>query len=406
MSALACRHCGSLLLHEILDLGNQPPSNSYLTENQLYLPEITYPLKLYICTNCWLVQLPAHAPAEKLFTKDYAYFSSTSSTWLAHAKSYVSNVVKHLHLNKQSNVVELASNDGYLLQYVSEQGIPCLGIEPTHSTAEASRRIGIPTVEKFFSSELAETLDKADLVIANNVLAHVPDINDFMLGISILMKKTGSASIEFPNLLNLLKGLQFDTIYHEHYSYLSLHSVKQICESVGLEVYDVEKLNTHGGSLRVWLSHVGTQGISKNVSIVLNEELDNGLPSIHAYEDLQINADRLKNHLLQMLLSYNDSGSLIIGYGAAAKGNTLLNFAGIRPDLLRAVVDKAKAKQCLYLPGSHIPIINPTELDQLKPDALLLLPWNLLTEIQFEYPSYKLITAIPTLTTHPVFKQV
>ena len=264
-----CRHCGSPLVHEVIDLGHQPPSNAYLTEEQLALPEITYPLKVFVCSNCWLMQLPAHAAADQLFTPDYAYFSSTSSSWCAHAKSFVTQAIDRLGLDKSSHVVELASNDGYLLQYVKQQGIPCLGIEPTHATAEAARAKGIETLEEFFGIDLAEKLAKADLIVANNVLAHVPDINDFVAGIKCLLKPDGQASIEFPHLLNLLQGNQFDTIYHEHYSYISLKVVQRIAKAAGLQVVDVEQLQTHGGSLRIWLAHQGHVDEDESVSEVI-----------------------------------------------------------------------------------------------------------------------------------------
>ena len=256
----ACRHCGTPLGHTVIDLGNQPPSNAYLSVEELSTPETTYPLQVYVCTSCWLVQLPAHASADELFTADYAYFSSTSSSWCAHAKRFVADAVDRLCLGENSRVVELASNDGYLLQYFQGLGIPCLGIEPTRATAEASRAKGIETLERFFGLSLAKELDKADLIVANNVLAHVPDINDFMQGIAFLLKPKGRVSIEFPHLLRLLEGNQFDTIYHEHYSYLSLGVVERIANSCGLSVVDVEELPTHGGSLRVWLAPGSSSG--------------------------------------------------------------------------------------------------------------------------------------------------
>ena len=268
----ACRHCGSPLEHTVIDLGHQPPSNAYLTAEQLLEPEITYPLQVHVCTNCWLVQLPAHAAAEELFTADYAYFSSTSSSWCDHAARFVEEAVERLGLGAKSNVVELASNDGYLLQYVQQRGIPCLGIEPTHATAEAAREKGIETIERFFGVVLAEELEPADLIVANNVLAHVPDINDFVTGIARLLKPQGRATIEFPHLLRLLAGNQFDTIYHEHYSYLSLRVVQRIAATAGLVVVDVEELPTHGGSLRVWLAHQGATEATESVTSVLAAE--------------------------------------------------------------------------------------------------------------------------------------
>ena len=361
-------------------------------------PEITYPLQVHVCTNCWLVQLPAHAAAEELFTADYAYFSSTSTSWCAHAKRFVDMAVDRLGLGPESLVVELASNDGYLLQYVQQRGIPCLGIEPTHATAEAARAKGIDTIERFFGVSLANELEQADLVVANNVLAHVPDINDFVAGIAQLLKPKGRASIEFPHLLRLLVGNQFDTIYHEHYSYLSLRVVQRVVAVAGLEVVDVEQLPTHGGSLRVWLAHQGESEPTKSVSSVLVDEEAAGLESFEAFANFQRRAELAKNNLLVFLLEARRNSKKILGYGAAAKGNTLLNYAGIKSDLLPAVADRASSKQALFLPGSHIPVISPEELNKQNPDAVLVLPWNLINELSKQLPGYKLFTAIPSLT--------
>ena len=394
----ACRHCGSPLEHTVIDLGHQPPSNAYLTADQLLGPEITYPLQVYVCTNCWLVQLPAHAPAEELFTADYAYFSSTSSSWCDHAQRFVGAVVKRLGLGEDSRVVELASNDGYLLQFVQQHGIPCLGIEPTHATAQAARDKGIETIERFFGVELAEELAPADLVVANNVLAHVPDINDFVAGIAQLLKPHGRASIEFPHLLQLLKGNQFDTIYHEHYSYLSLRVVQRIAAEAGLDVVDVEQLPTHGGSLRVWVAKRGATEPTAAVTMLLEDEFAAGLESLEAYEDFQRRAEATKDVLLKFLLRAKHDGKIVLGYGAAAKGNTLLNYAGIRADLLPAVSDQATSKQGKFLPGSHIPILSPNELLEMKADKILVLPWNLIAEIKSQLPEHDLVTAIPVLT--------
>ena len=392
-----CRHCRSPLEHTVIDLGHQPPSNAYLTAEQLLEPEVTYPLQVYVCTNCWLVQLPAHAAAEELFTEDYAYFSSTSSSWCAHAERFVDAAVERLGLGADSHVVELASNDGYLLQYVQKRGIPCLGIEPTRATAEAARAKGVETIERFFGVALAEELEPADLVVANNVLAHVPDINDFVAGIARLLQPKGLASIEFPHLLRLLKGNQFDTIYHEHYSYLSLRVVQRIAAVAGLEVVDVEQLPTHGGSLRVWLAHKGTTESTAVVSAVLADEAAAGLESLEAYVDFQCLAEAAKDGLLEFLLQAKCEGQRVLGYGAAAKGNTLLNYAGVKADLLPCVVDRAPSKQGRYLPGSHIPVISPEELTAKNPDALLVLPWNLINELRQQLPEYELVTAIPEL---------
>jgi len=400
-----CRHCGSPLTEDVIDLGHQPPSNAYLTAEQLLGPEITYPLKVYVCSQCWLVQLPAHAAAEELFTADYAYFSSTSSSWCAHAERFVAAAVERLSLGPQSRVVELASNDGYLLQYVQQRGIPCLGIEPTRATAAAARAKGIETIECFFGVALSEELEPADLVVANNVLAHVPDINDFVAGIARLLKPTGRASIEFPHLLRLLKGNQFDTIYHEHYSYLSLRVVQRIAGTAGLSVVDVEELPTHGGSLRVWLAHQGVIEPSAAVGGVLAAETTSaggaGLESSQAYAAFQQRAEAAKHGLLEFLLQAKREGKKVLGYGAAAKGNTLLNYAGIKPDLLAAVADRAPSKQGKWLPGNHIPVIRPEQLASRNPDALLVLPWNLIDELRQQLPGQELVTAIPELQRWP-----
>lgn len=401
MNDLCCRHCGSPLQQVVIDLGHQPPSNAYLTAEQLARPEITYPLKVFVCTNCWLVQLPAHATAEELFTADYAYFSSTSTSWISHAEHYVAAAVDRLGLGAQSHVVELASNDGYLLQFVQQRGIPCLGIEPTHATAEAARAKGIPTMERFFGVALADELvaegKQADLVVANNVLAHVPDINDFVAGIARLLKPEGRASIEFPHLLRLLEGHQFDTIYHEHYSYLSLRVVQRIAAASGLAVVDVEELGTHGGSLRVWLAHQETTEVEPAVATVLAAEATAGLESVEAYAGFQRRAEAAKHGLLEFLLQAKQDGRRVFAYGAAAKGNTFLNYAGIRADLLPAVADRAQSKQGRFLPGSHIPVISPEQLEAQSPDVLLVLPWNLIEELRQQLAGHELVTAIPSL---------
>jgi len=397
MSCYSCRHCGSPLEQTVIDLGHQPPSNAYLLPEQLALPEITYPLQVFICTNCWLVQLPAHAAAEELFSDDYAYFSSMSSSWCAHAQQFVDCAVERLALGSESLVVELASNDGYLLQYVQQRGIPCLGIEPTHASAEAARAKGIETIEHFFGVQLATELKPADLVVANNVLAHVPDINDFLAGISRLLKPQGRASIEFPHLKRLLEGNQFDTIYHEHYSYLSLKVVTRIAMLAGLDVVDVEELPTHGGSLRVWLAHHGVEQPTEVVSSILSSEAAAGLETLESYVGFQQRAEAAKQGLLQFLLEAKRHGRCVLGYGAAAKGNTLLNYAGIRSDLLPAVADRAASKQGKLLLGSHIPVISPEQLAMMAADTLLVLPWNLIDELRQQLPGTELVTAIPDL---------
>lgn len=393
-----CRHCGSPLEHQVINLGHQPPSNAYRTSEQLALPELTYPLQVFVCDRCWLVQLPAHAAAEELFTADYAYFSSTSTSWCRHAESFVAAAVQRLGLDSSSLVVELASNDGYLLQYVQQWGIPCLGIEPTHATASAAQARGIPTLERFFGAALAAELEPADLVVANNVLAHVPDINDFLAGIAQVLKPRGLASIEFPHLLQLLRGNQFDTIYHEHYSYLSLQVVERIAATVGLMVVDVEELPTHGGSLRLWLARTAAGLVpAAAVASVCADEQAAGLEGLAAWAGFQRRAEAAKHGLLRFLLAEQEAGRCVLGYGAAAKGNTLLNYAGVRSDLLAAVADRAPSKQGRFLPGSHVPVISPEELQARDPQTLLVLPWNLIEEVASDWPGQRLATAIPQL---------
>ncbi len=406
-----CRHCGTPLEHEVIDLGHQPPSNAYLCEAKLSQPEVTFPLRVYVCSTCWLVQLPMHAPADALFTADYAYFSSTSITWCQHAERFVKAAVERLSLGPGSLVVEVASNDGYLLQYVKAQGIPCLGIEPTHATAEAARSKGIETHERFFGGELAGQLVsqgfRADLLVANNVLAHVPDINDFLAAIARVLKPSGVASVEFPHLLRLLDGNQFDTIYHEHYSYLSLTTLQRMAEDAGLMVLDAEEITTHGGSLRVWLASRGEMAADaqspseqRAVEAVLAQEAAAGLTTLEAYVRCQERALEAKFALMEYLLGARRAGRRVLAYGAAAKGNTLLNFAGIRSDLLGAVADLAPSKIGKWLPGSHIPIISVDDLLLRQPDELLVLPWNLAAEVKAQLSGridIPVKIAIPTL---------
>jgi hypothetical protein len=393
-----CRHCGSNLNESVIDLGHQPPSNAYLSKECLSVPEISYPLTVYVCTNCWLVQLPAHQKAEDLFTPEYAYFSSVSSSWCDHARRYSEQAIRSLSLNANSFVVEIGSNDGYLLRYFAAQGIPCLGIEPTSDTANRAISRGISTIKKFFTNALAKQLEKADLVVVNNVLAHVPDINDFLSGLKCVIKSTGFASIEFPHIYRLISDNQFDTIYHEHYSYLSLTTVCRMCDAVGLTVFDVDVLPTHGGSLRTWVSHKGVKDVNISVDNMLRMESEAGFQSLKAYANMQANAVLAKNSLLSFLIHSKENGINILAYGAAAKGNTLLNFAGIKPDLIACVFDKSPSKFGKFLPGSHIPIYPAEQLSSHDIDALLVLPWNILPEIQAELGSYELYTAIPNLS--------
>jgi SAM-dependent methyltransferase len=393
----------------VIDLGHQPPSNAYLSAEQLSQPEITYPLKVYVCTQCWLVQLPAHAAAETLFTADYAYFSSTSTSWCDHAERFVDHACRRLDLGPDSLVVELASNDGYLLQYVQERRIPCLGIEPTAATAAAARQRGIESIERFFgvalAEELAEANRRADLIVANNVLAHVPDINDFLAGMTRLLQPEGQVSIEFPHLLELLEGNQFDTIYHEHYSYISLGALQRMAGVAGLGVIDVERLPTHGGSLRAWLARADAAlqpdgAALQRIEAVLNAERQAGLETLQAYAGFQQRAESAKHALLRFLLTQRERGQRVTGYGAAAKGNTLLNYAGVRADLLAAVADKAASKIGKFLPGSHIPVVSPERWLAMEPQQVLVLPWNLAREVKSSFadqPGLVFLKAIPTL---------
>ncbi len=398
-----CRHCKSPLTNQIIDLGNQPPSNSYLNKDQILMPEITYPLKVFLCSKCWLTQIPEFVKPKNLFTPEYAYFSSTSSSWCLHAKKYVNLATSKLSLNKKSFVLEIASNDGYLLQYFKEMNVNCLGIEPTIKTAEESEKKGIKTIKKFFGEKLSKELKDleivpkkgCDLIIANNVLAHVPDINDFIKGITNVLSENGTLTLEFPHLLKLLKYNQFDTIYHEHYSYLSLNFLKRICTYFGLHIYDVEEINTHGGSLRVWISKNKSFSISEKVENILKIENNFGIETTSPYESLQGEAEIIKLSLLEYLIGNKKKKISIAGYGAAAKANTLLNFSGVKSDLITMIADKAKSKQNLYMPGSHIPIVSPEKLVKSNIDEYIVFPWNLINEISNEFKDKSLITFIP-----------
>jgi SAM-dependent methyltransferase len=405
---MKCRHCQAELTLSLIDLGTAPPSNAYLNQQKIHAPEKYFPLRVLVCTECWLVQTEDYAGAEELFSADYAYFSSFSITWLKHAEKYVTDMAQRFALNANSYIVEVAANDGYLLQYAKAQGIPCLGIEPTTSTADAARAKGLEIVEDFFGVKLAKQLveqgKQADLTAANNVLAHVPDINDFVRGFSVLLKPAGVSTFEFPHLLRLVTENQFDTIYHEHYSYLSLTAVKRIFERNGLSVFDVEELPTHGGSLRVYAQRrdSGVREPSQNVAKLLELETAAGMNSTAFYAGFQAKANKVKNDLLIFLIEAQLAGKSVAGYGAAAKGNTLLNYAGVRPDLLPYVVDRNPAKQDKFLPGCRIPIVTEAQIKQNRPDYVLILPWNLRTEV-VEQLAYirewggRFVTAVPSL---------
>ncbi len=385
---MKCRFCRADVSRSFVDLGHHPPSNAFLKRQQLGQPEITYPLQAFVCEECWLVQLPAHADSSELFTDDYVYFSSVSSTWIDHAQRYAEEIIPRLGLNSKSLVVEVASNDGYLLQFFREAGIPCVGIEPTASTAAAARNKSIETLEEFFGVDFAERFIRArstvDLLIGNNVLAHVPDLNDFIAGTAIILKPNGVVTFEFPHLLQLVEGLQFDTIYHEHYSYLSLTTVDRLLKTHGLRIFDVIELPTHGGSLRVFATPTAStlHQPADAVAALLQKEKQAGMLTSEWYDGFQPRVNAVKNELLQFLLERHHRKELVAGYGAAAKGNTLLNFAGVRPDLLPFVCDAAPSKQGRYLPGSHIPVLSPEALQLHHPAVVLILPWNIADEIR------------------------
>ena len=404
---MKCRHCNDDLEHVFLDLGFAPPSNAYLTEIDLNSPELHFPLKLLVCDKCWLVQTEDYAKADELFSNDYAYFSSISQSWLNHSSTYFELVKKRFSLNSHSHVIEVASNDGYLLKNFVAEGIPCLGIEPTASTASAAEELGIPVMREFFSYELAQKLVSeekyADLIIGNNVYAHVPDINDFTKGLKKLLKPDGVITLEFPHLMRLIEHAQFDTAYHEHFSYLSLTAVSHIFSSAGLRIWDIEKLNTHGGSLRVYGCHATSERVNTaKVKEILHQELKKGLLDITTYKNFQARAEKVKNALTSFLIEQKNAGKSVAAYGAAAKGNTILNYAGIRTDLLPYVCDSAPSKQGKYMPGSHIPILSPEVLRERKPEYIIILPWNIAEEVVGEY-SYvkewgaKFVTAVPEL---------
>jgi SAM-dependent methyltransferase len=384
-----CRHCKKPLTHTFVDLGFAPPSNAYLTKEDLSKTEKYYPLRVRVCEECWLVQTEDYADANDLFNSNYSYFSSTSTSWLKHAEEYFNKIISRLELNKDSYVIELASNDGYLLKNFKKANIPCLGIEPTNSTADAAEKLGIPVVREFFSESLGVQLRnegrQADLIIGNNVYAHVPDINDFTKGLKTALKPNGTITLEFPHLLHLIERTQFDTIYHEHFSYLSLHTVSKIFACHGLRIWDVKELSTHGGSLRIYGCHEdASQKNLPSVDSILLKEEEFGLRKAETYKNFQPKVEQIKNNLLTFLIEQKEKGKKVVAYGAAAKGNTLLNYAGIKPDLLPVVFDAAELKQGKFLPGSHIPIVSQKELAKANPDYVLILPWNISKEVRYE----------------------
>ncbi len=402
-----CRFCLSNLEHVFCDLGFSPPSNSFLNKEELLAPEKYYPLKVQVCEKCYLVQINEFAKHDEIFNDNYAYFSSYSTSWLKHSKEYTEMMTKKLDLNSNSLVIEIASNDGYLLQYFNQNNIPVLGIEPTANTAKVAIKKGIPTKIDFFGKKLAKEISSdynADLILGNNVLAHVPDINDFVSGLKYVLKPKGVVTFEFPHLLELIKHTQFDTIYHEHYSYLSLIFINKLFEKHSLKVFDVEQLNTHGGSLRVYAKHKNCQlhTQSERSLQILDQELKFGLDQMEIYKKFQVLSENLKDNFIEFLINAKKNNKKVVGYGAAAKGNTFINFSGIKKDLISYVVDKSDFKQGKYLPGSHIPVKSEEYIKIDKSDFVIILPWNLKDEIisQLSYIKDwggKFVVAIPEL---------
>jgi 2-polyprenyl-3-methyl-5-hydroxy-6-metoxy-1,4-benzoquinol methylase len=403
-----CRFCQNFLNIQFIDLINSPPSNSYLRREQLNEPEIFYPLRVFLCEKCFLVQIDEYKKADEIFNKNYAYFSSFSKTWLEHSENYVQMMCERFNFNESSQIIEIASNDGYLLQFFQLRNIPVLGIEPALATAQAAREKNIETWTEFFGTKLAQKIvdqnRQADLLLGNNVLAHVPNINDFVRGLKIALKPNGVITMEFPHLLQLVENNQFDTIYHEHFSYLSLHTVQQIFAQHGLAIFDTEEISTHGGSIRIFARHAENENlkISVRVRSLLEKEKNQGILDANYYVNFQNAANRVKYDFLGFLLNEKQQGKKIAAYGAAAKGNTLLNYCGIKNDLIDFVADASPHKQNLFLPGSHIPIVDESFIEREKPDYIVVLPWNLKKEI-FNQLSYirrwngKFVVAIPRL---------
>ena len=405
---MKCRHCAADVSLPLVDLGCTPPSNAYLSESDLANPERRFPLRVLVCERCWLVQNEDFTRADELFDADYAYFSSVSRSWLAHADRYVAEVTSRFGLGEQSHVVEVAANDGYLLQYFLRRRIPCTGIEPTASTAAAARTKGISIIGEFFGASLAKTLAdqgrSADLMVANNVLAHVPDINDFVSGFAALLKPEGVATFEFPHLLTLVTETLFDTIYHEHFSYLSLTTVERIFADRGLAIFDVELLPTHGGSLRVFAqrANTGRQQRSENVARTLQRESEAGIATAAFYAGFQSRTDRIASEFRAFLTDARRRGRSVAAYGAAAKGNTLLNYAGVGSDVIPFIADRNPAKLGKYTPGSRIPIVDEHALQEARPDYVVILPWNLKQELMAQLAyirewNGRFVTALPQL---------
>jgi hypothetical protein len=403
-----CRFCNAELSHVFIDLIAAPASNSFLKKEQLHEPETYFPLKIFVCEKCFLVQVDEYKESTEIFTNDYVYFSSYSKTWVQHAKNYVDYMIDRFGISGQSQVVEIASNDGYLLQFFKEKKVPVLGIEPTGNTANVAIEKGIETITEFFGVALAKRLiqegRKANLLLGNNVLAHVPDILDFVQGMKIFLAEDGLITMEFPHLVSLISNNQFDTIYHEHFSYLSFYTVNEIFSACDLTIFDVEELPTHGGSLRIYAKHPESYKtpVSERVNLMLEREKHIGVTNIKYYQNFQLQALKLKTEFILFLLEQKKSGKKVVGYGAAAKGNTLLNYCGVKNDLIEYVVDANPNKQNRWLPGSHIPVVSEEWLRKDKPDVVIIFPWNIKSEI-IEQLSYirdwngKFLTPIPQI---------
>ena len=405
-----CRFCNKQLTHQFVSLGSSPLSNSYLTREQLHKMEPFYPLEVYVCDDCFLVQLEEFESPENIFS-DYAYFSSYSDTWLKHAKDYVNKMINLFGIDNKSYVVEIASNDGYLLQYFVGKGVPVLGIVPAANVAEVAEQKGIPTEVVFFGTETAKRLASerkyADLLLGNNVLAHVPNLNDFVAGLNILLKPRGIITMEFAYLIRLIEDVQFDTIYHEHFSYFSFLTVEKVSAAHGLTIFDVEELPTHGGSLRIYARHSESvnERISESVNQLIRKEREAGLDKIETYQTFGEKVKKIKRNILNFLIQAKEEGKTIVGYGAPAKGNTLLNYCGIKTDFIDYTVDRNPYKQGRYLPGSHIPIEAPEKIRETKPDYVFILPWNLKDEIMEQMAFIrewggKFVVPIPKLTVY------
>ena len=413
MTPFTCRFCDTPLSHVVADLGSSPLSNSYLKPEHLQRPEPTYPLCAYLCEECLLVQLPeleaaGESTPEAIFS-DYAYFSSFSDTWLDHARRYVEMMIERFGISERHRVVEIASNDGYLLRFFKERGVPVLGIEPAANVAEAARELGIETRVEFFGTENARALaadGPADLLLGNNVLAHTPHLNDFVAGLGIALAERGIITMEFPHLVRLIAENQFDTIYHEHFSYFSFLAVDRVFSAHGLRIFDVEELPTHGGSLRIFARHESDEPVSERVAELAERERALGLEGLDYYRDFGEQIRETKRKLLEFLIAAKREGKTIAGYGAPAKGNTLLNYCGVRTDFLDYTVDRSPHKQGCYLPGTRIPIHAPDRVRETRPDLLLILPWNLRQEIMEQMADVRewgcrFVVAIPEVTVLP-----